>query len=194
MEPNRSEGTRRQLVGTGLLVEGGLGALACLLGGWTGPPVSRDLRWDAWDVAWGTAACIPMLLAFGVCLRWPVGPLSGIKRVCNDVIRPLFAPCSLFDLALISLTAGFGEELLFRGWLQGFLGSTLNPWLGLTLASVTFGLLHPLTPAYVVIAAGMGAYLGIVRNWNGNLLTVSVAHGLYDFLILAYLVRRPPHP
>ena len=109
---------RRQLVYLGGLFEGGLGALACLLGWLIGQPVWRWFHWNARDAALGVAACVPMLVVFSLCLRWPIGPLGRIKQFCDEVIRPLFAPCSLIDLAFIAVLAGFGEEMLFRGVLQ----------------------------------------------------------------------------
>jgi membrane protease YdiL (CAAX protease family) len=124
-----------------------------------------------------------------------VGPLARIKQFCREVVRPIFAPCTLLDLALISACAGIGEELLFRGVIQAALSRPLGTGLGLAAASLLFGLLHPITPVYIVLAGLMGAYLGAVWLASGNLLVVIIAHGLYDFLILAYLVRGPaPHP
>ena len=52
-----------------------------------------------------------------------------------------------------------------------------------------FGLLHPITRAYAVIAALLGAYLGGLWLAGGNLLTPIVAHALYDFVALVYLLR-----
>ena len=74
----------------------------------------------------------------------------------------------------------------------------LNPafarWLGslpgLALASVLFGLLHPITAAYVVLAALIGLYLGCLFDLTESLLVVVVAHALYDFVLLVWMVRR----
>ena len=183
---------RRSVVLLGVLVEGGLAVLACLLGWALGQPVWERWHWNGWDAALGAGASLPMLLAFALCLWWPVGPLGRIRQFCDEVVRPLFAPCSVLDLAVISLLAGVGEEMLFRGVLQEVLSGWLNPWLGLAAASVVFGLFHPITPAYIVLAAAMGAYLGALWLATGNLLTVSITHGLYDFLILAYLTDKGP--
>jgi membrane protease YdiL (CAAX protease family) len=57
---------------------------------------------------------------------------------------------------------------------------------------VIFGLLHPITPGYILIAGLMGAYLGGLWMLNGNLLTVMVAHALYDFVALVLLLREKP--
>lgn len=183
---------RRSLVLLGVLVEGGLAVLACLLGWALGQPVWERWHWSGRDAALGAVASLPMLLAFALCLWWPVGPLRRIRQFCEEVVQPLFAPCSLVDLAVISLLAGVGEEMLFRGVLQEALSARLNPWLGLAAASAVFGFLHPITPSYIILAAAMGAYLGGLWLATGNLLTVSVTHALYDFLVLAYLADKGP--
>jgi hypothetical protein len=41
---------------------------------------------------------------------------------------------------------------------------------------------------YAVIAALIGAYLGAIMLLTQNVLTPIVAHGLYDFVALLYLV------
>ena len=132
-----------------------------------------------------------MLLLFVLMLRWPVGPLSRIKQFSEEVIRPLFASCTVLDLAVISLLAGVGEEMLFRGVLQADFSQRWGLWTGIVAASLLFGALHPITPAYVVLAAGLGVYLGYLWVATGNLLVVIVAHALYDFLALVFLMRGP---
>lgn len=184
---------RRRLwvVGIGVAFEAGLIPLAWLLGWLVGQPPLADLHPDAAGAALGVAATLPMLLVFAAVLRWPVGPLDRIRRFFDDVVRPLMRGCGLLDLALLSLVAGAGEELVFRGVLQPALVRGLGLAPGLLLASLLFGLLHPITVTYVLLAAGLGLYLGVVAWASGNLLVVVVAHALYDFLVLVYLLRRP---
>src|SRR5205085_12118606 len=101
----------------------------------------------------------------------------------------LFQRGTLLDLAAISVLAGFGEEMLFRGVLQDLLSRWLGPWPALAFASVLFGLLHLITPTYAVLAALMGAYLGWLYARTGNLLVPIMTHTLYDFFALSYIVR-----
>jgi membrane protease YdiL (CAAX protease family) len=175
-----------------LIFEGGLGLAAWLLGWVFDQPPLRDLRWDGRAVGLGVAATVPMLVIFFACLRWPVGPLARIKQISDELIRPLFASCSPLELALVALVAGIGEEMLFRGFLQNLLSARFGWWAGWVITSLLFGLMHPITAAYVVLAAGLGLYLGWVWAAAGNLLTVIIAHGLYDFIALVYLVQRAP--
>jgi membrane protease YdiL (CAAX protease family) len=183
------EWQRRNLLLMAFGFEGGLALLAWVLGWLLGYPAFSTLNWNTQGVFWGLVACLPMLVLFLICLRWPVGPLAGIKQFADEVIRPVFTPCSWLDLALISLLAGIGEELLFRGVIQGALGDWLGPWLGLALASLLFGVVHWITPTYALLATVMGAYLGWAWLASGNLLVVIVAHAVYDWVALLVLVH-----
>lgn len=174
----------------GLLFEAGLGLLAWLVGWFLSTSPLESVRFERDAVVVGLAACVPMLLLFAACVRWPIGPLRGIKDFSDEFVRPLFASCNLFQLALISLAAGIGEEMLFRGLLQRLLVGWLGVWPGIALASVLFGLMHLITVTYAVLAALMGCYLSwVLMMAHDNLLSVIIAHGVYDFLALVYLVK-----
>lgn len=185
---------RAELLRMALLCEGGL-ALLALAGGWIfNQPVWNSFYWDIRAVGWGLAACLPLLLLFYLCLRCPVGPVGSIKRFADDIIQPLFGACTFLDLALICTLAGFGEEMLFRGLLQPLLAQWLGWWPGILLAAVIFGLAHPITPSYVVLATLMGLYLSWLWQASDNLLTAILAHAVYDFLALVWLTRFEPAP
>ena len=100
------------------------------------------------------------------------------KTIIND-IRVIFSKTKLLDLCLISILAGFAEELLFRGVIQ--------VKLGIVGASIIFGLLHFITPAYCVIATIMGFYLGFLFQYYESLLIPIQLHFIYDLGALVYL-------
>jgi membrane protease YdiL (CAAX protease family) len=177
-------------------VEGGLGLVALLIGGLTGCWPLADLTWDPTALGWGVLATLPMLLVFVAVERWAVGPLKSLRKLFDEVLRPFFRECSVIELAVMSLLAGVGEELLFRGLLQRGLDYWLGAsWPALVLASVIFGLFHALSVGYIAVAVGLGLFLGGVWLWSGNLLVPIVAHALYDFVVLVYLLRfAPPAP
>jgi len=199
---------RRLVVLLTVLVEGGLiglawltGWLAWLTGGLAEPSPLSGFRWDGVDALVGVAATLPPLVLFLVCRRWPVGPLANLDRFLEQVVRPLLAPCTLPDLIGISVLAGLGEEMLFRGVLQPAMGRWSHAaWAGVLAAAVLFGLLHAVTPTYAALAALMGVYLGWLFLLTGNLLTPVVVHGLYDFVALLHLIYgfgsapQPPGP
>jgi len=161
----------------------GLGWLLAL------PPFGRIyLNWQA--VGLGVVATWPLLLGMWWCTRTRWGPFPSLMREVEERLLPPFANCSYFELALISLLAGLGEEALFRGVIQSALADWLNPWAALVMASVLFGLGHLITPTYAILAGLIGLYLGGLSMAYDNLLVVIVVHALYDFVALIYLLRR----
>ncbi len=127
--------------------------------------------------------------------HFPVGPLARLNRLVSEVIVPLVRHSSVLEFLTISLLAGVGEELLFRGVLQALLARWTTPVVGLALASLLFGLAHALSVSYAVLATLFGVYLGAIWLVSGNLLVAIAAHALYDFITLVYLVwRDPPAP
>jgi membrane protease YdiL (CAAX protease family) len=185
------ERARQTVVLLAVLVEGGLFVLATLLGWALGQSPMQYFGWDGADALRGVAAALPPVALFAVLQRWPVGPLARIRRFSEQVIRPILAPCSVLDLLGISVLAGLGEEMLFRGVLQASLAHWLDAGLALAVASLLFGLMHAITLTYALLATLMGAYLGAVWVYTGNLLVVIITHALYDFVVLLWLMRGP---
>lgn len=174
--------------------EGGLAILAWPLGWLLQHRPLATLTGSLPAVGLGLLAAVPMIGGGLIFSWWPVGPLRRIRQFVDEFLRPFFLRCTLADLAGISLLAGIGEEMLFRGVVQAYLMDRLGRWTGLGLASVVFGLLHAITPTYAVLATLAGIYLGVVWLATGNLLVVIVAHAVYDFVILTYLLRSRSEP
>ena len=186
------EARRQTVVLLAVLIEGGLLAAASMIGWMIDRPPLRFFDWRLSAVLWGVAAMLPLVGLFFLFTRWPIGPLKRIQRFSEEVVRPLLAPCSSIDLLGISVLAGLGEEVLFRGVLQEAFVGWFGVWVGILAASVFFGLLHSITFTYAVMATLMGAYLGCV--WlvaEHNLLVIVIAHALYDFVVLLWLLRGP---
>ncbi len=193
--------TTNSFVVTAFFFEATLGVVA-LAGGWivgvdplaTIPITAGSLGDHILAMTWGIAATVPLLA--GLCLihRVQIRAVTRIRHLVDERIVPLFQPLSLFDLAAVSFAAGFGEEVLFRGLLQTGIaqwwGDANGIVVGVVMASVLFGLCHWITPTYAAIATFAGAYFGLLFLLTGNLLTPLVAHALYDFLALVYLIRR----
>jgi uncharacterized protein len=186
------EARRRTVVLFAVFIEGGLLAAASLLGWMIDRPPLRFFQWTLAAVLWGVLAALPLAALFFLLLRWPIGPFKRIQRFSEEVIRPLLAPCSVIDLLGISVLAGLGEEILFRGVFQEAFANWFNVWVGVIVASVLFGLVHAITFTYVLLATLMGAYLGCVWLWaDQNLLVIVITHALYDFVALVWLLRGP---
>jgi membrane protease YdiL (CAAX protease family) len=187
---------RLAVVALAVAVEGGLVVLALLLGWLLSQPPLEHFAWDPWAALIGVAATVPVVGVALLMLRWPIGPLARIKQFTETVLVPILLPCSLMDLLAIATLAGVGEEMLFRGVFQGVLSRWAGVGVGLTLASILFGVLHAITFTYAVLAALAGAFLGALWLWTGNLLVPIIVHTLYDFVLLVHLIyfHQPPDP
>ena len=164
--------------------EGGLAPLSLFLGWWLGHNPLAQFAWSEMDALWGALAAVPLILVFLLLtFRWPVGPLRQIKQFCEEEFTPLLAGSSWSDMALIALSAGVGEEMLFRGVLQSSLGAWLGIGWGLLAASMLFGLLHPISLPYILVTAFVGLYLGVCfpadrepAHCDGNSFSVMILH------------------
>ena len=195
--PNPARTTR-----LALLFEGGLGAAAIgigwLIGQWPLVGVGaggEDTQRQFAAIGWGLVATGPLLIALLAVDRLPIGPLRNVRDLAADTILRMFGGASVLQLAIVAASAGFGEELLFRGLIQAGLSrltaSLLPPWIALVTASALFGVCHWLNTTYAILAMLAGAYFGLIFLATGSLWTPLVAHAAYDFLALLYLVR--PH-
>jgi membrane protease YdiL (CAAX protease family) len=178
--------------------EGAAALLALALGWLLGHPPLAMVVCTPSALLWGAAAALPPLLLLIPCVWFPVGPLRQLLRVIDEMLVPMFATCRGIDLAIISILAGIGEELLFRGVLQeasaALIGGTAGRYAAWIGTSILFGLAHWITPLYALLAGLIGLYLGWLLLFSGNLLLPIVAHAGYDFLVLVYLVRIRHRP
>lgn len=181
--------TAKQMLAVGVVFEGGLAVLAVALGWLFARPLWQTIAWDRDAIMWGFISTIPMVVLLLSIEHWPVGPLRDLKRVCDETLVPLFSNCRWWHFAVISILAGLGEELLFRGLIQTSLVDWLGTWPGIVAAGLLFGLAHPMSKAYIVAAAVIGIYLGWLFVATGNLLTPIITHALYDMVALVYLSR-----
>ncbi len=78
--------------------------------------------------------------------------------------------------------APFGEEMMFRGYIQDFLKSRVRTELAIILSSIIFSLFHPFKvfPQVFVLAV----ILGTVKEHYNSLIPSVVIHSLNNFLAL----------
>ena len=171
--------------------EFGLGAAAWAGGHLLGVDTLKTARFTRDGVAIGVVATIPLLLALVCMMRWPLGPFARLIEHTRYFAQTFLAPCGIIGLGIIAIGAGVGEELLTRGLIHTFALRHLDPILALVITGVVFGLMHPISPAYVAVAGVIGIYLGIVWQYSGpDLVAPVAAHALYDFVALLVLCRR----
>lgn len=189
--------TRKQVLLMALAVEAGLGVIALLVASWLGLDWRGWIQWS-WVTALLGVGVGVALFGFLLLLRkssW--APLRRLNGLVDDFVQPLFGRCRGVDLLIIAILAGIGEEFLFRGviqegmemWLLGSLGTTAALVVALVVASVIFGLLHFVSLEYFVFATILGLLMGAMVIWTGDLLASVVAHAVYDYLALVYVVN-----
>jgi CAAX protease family protein len=181
-----------------VVVEGGL-ALAAVVAAWIFRVTLRDLFPTAGAplfsaVLRGLLATLPMLLIFWLLVtsNWPM--MRQLREQVQWLIDEMFPSRSIAQFAMVAILAGVGEELLFRGTIQSVLGNWTTPVIGLLITSLLFGLAHALSKLYFLFAVAVGAFLGWMTLKYNDLVAPMVAHGLYDFLALAYLSRQKAQP
>ena len=170
--------------------EGGLLVLAWGLGHLLGVPVGDQTTFTPSAFVLGVVATVPLVAGLYWILRTPWGGLARLRVVIEDKVAPLFADCSVAGIAVVSILAGVGEEALFRGVLQTYFAGHVGVVPALLVTSSLFGLLHPVTAVYAVMAGLIGLYLGVLAVWHDNLLVPMVVHASYDFVALTYLVHH----
>ena len=191
MDLEKTNAARRNILSWALCFEVGLGLLALGLGWLLDIWPAQKLHWPIppYDLLWGLFSALPPLVIMLGLRQVPWTPMSALRDLVDREVLPIFEGLSLFELALISIAAGWGEELLFRGFLQAGLEAWLAPWGAIAIASLLFGLVHFISPAYFALAAGISFYLGFLFWQFDSLWIPIIAHTVYDFLMLAILPR-----
>lgn len=112
-------------------------------------------------------------------------------RNLHSELRPVARDLSAAGIIAVAAFSALGEELWFRGLLQ--------PWAGLWLQALAFGIVHsqlrgPSRWAWVSWAAIMGLAFGAIFALTGSLAGPIAAHALINGLNLAYLKSHDPEP
>lgn len=182
-----------------------LGLLAVALGYWLGAPPhehmpklgegARLLQGFGWGMLLGGAMTGFVLFLEKLDYAW----LRKASELGEKHLKDLLANAGLLHIIALSLAAGVGEELLFRGWLQGWLESLFQDWgetgsyIAIAIAALFFGLAHPLSKGYIVLATLLGFALGLSFYWSRNLFVPIVAHAAYDAFLMLHFKSQESH-
>jgi hypothetical protein len=156
-----------------------------------GVPWVYETPWLAWPalealaLSAGLGLGLALLVIIGT--RVTVTRYSWAQRLHLD-LRPIAHGLSLGNVVLIAGFSSLGEELLFRGLLQ--------PWVGVLPASVIFGICHqvpgPSRWAWVCWATFVGMAFGAIFAATGSLLGPLLAHAVINAVNLIYLRDHDP--
>ena len=192
--PDTAAYTPDDIFRTAIIFESALGLIALVLGWLLGPDARTyvpEATWEqlpeiAMSLLYGVLAAVPILAVVEIIRRLPFEAVRRLERLSDDGLVSLLLKLRPSELMVISLCAGVGEELLFRGWMLHWLAgnsgdaSRLELGVGLVVSSIAFGMVHPITRLYIFLAALMGFYFGALLLATGNLLVPIAAHAAYD--------------
>lgn len=178
---------RGRLLLWGGLVSPLLMILVGVLLAWLRGPV-----WWLGPVAWGRAAWAPLVAIAslgGTGLLGKLWPAFGrqLKQSGTSVSSETLAQVGYPVMLVVVTGAALGEELLFRGGVQ--------PWLGPVLAALLFGLSHGGWRlremwAYVLAASLSGLLFGGYLIWAGTIWAPVLAHLGHNLLAVLMLGRK----
>ena len=149
------------------------------------------LRGLAWTVG-GTVA-----LFAGLVVLSGLFAAFGVQSASNAVERFGERDPTVFLLLvpLSFLFIGPGEELLYRGVVQGRLRETFGPWVAIGVASFVFAVIHvfslrgPGKLAYLAVLFVLSPILGVAYERTENLVVPALVHGAFNAVqfYVAYL-------
>ncbi|MCC6991648.1 MAG: CPBP family intramembrane metalloprotease [Acidobacteria bacterium] len=171
-----------RLTAVAVATQSGLGVAGLVAARAAGVPVRWGLDHPVTGLVSGLGVAALLAAANYRWLHAPTGVFARVRTAVDEVLVPTFASLTPPQIVVVSLAAGVGEELFFRGWLQAVVG-----WLP---ASLAFGLAHVAGArmlAFGVWATVMGAVLGGLALGTGGLLAPMTAHACYDMLAFQYL-------
>jgi uncharacterized protein len=183
---------RWSLVGFAYVVLG-VGALLAAawrgVSAWTHPHPVLSLGSGLEQITYSALVGIAVAGLIVMMTRALVGRVAFATRLHSE-LRPLAYKMSAGIMVMLALTSAFGEELLFRGLLQ--------PWIGLLLQALIFGSLHqvggPSRWVWMTFATLMGLIFGGMYACTGSLVGPLISHALINAINLAHLRNFDPHP
>lgn len=172
-----------------VLFTGFLGIVGLGLGILLNAPVQSYTQWSLNDILIGIIATLPLAAFLFWFTKSDFGPFIRLRQSQIDLFAQSSIKFTPARIIALSLAAGIGEEMLFRGFLQNWLSGFAPPIVAILIASLVFGLLHARTALYAVIATAIGVYLGVLYVATGSLLTPITTHAVYDWIAFEYIRR-----
>ncbi|GHT21879.1 hypothetical protein FACS189419_03490 [Planctomycetales bacterium] len=182
-----------------VLFEGLLGIAAMFAGFLFGYPFWQNCRFDITALIYTAAVLLPLLAAYFFLNFLPFWSVKKVDQIVRLVIQREMSDFSVWQFIVVAAAAGFGEEFLFRGLLQGGLTDYFGQLYQIAVilfVSILFGLAHSVTKLYAFLAFLISLYFCYVYVWTQNLLVPVAVHGFYDlfvFLLIRYEKKATPN-
>ena len=152
-------------------------------------PFSIPSKHDLIIVCVGIISVLGLLFAMSSVISY-----LGLESAQNQVVEiGQQNPTTFLLLILLSfLLVGPGEELLFRGLVQGILRESFAPARAIVLASALFASLHLFSltgdgkVVYIGITFVLALVLGATYEYTENIIVPSLIHGAYNAIQFAF--------
>ena len=98
-------------------------------------------------------------------------------------------PALFFNIFLIAIIPALGEELFFRGAIQGVLQQKINAKAAIWITAIVFSAIHFQFYGFVPRML-LGAFLGYLLVWSGNLWLSIAAHFTNNVLAIIFYYMK----
>jgi hypothetical protein len=116
-----------------------------------------------------------------------VGQAFGASIPAVDIILAGLTIPILIQKVVLWLAMGFGEEVVFRGYVQTRLVERYGALWGILIASVVFTLLHQisysLSPVTIISGVMLSVTFGALYHWSKSLYLVGMLHAMMNILL-----------
>ncbi len=157
---------------------------------WSGGSLDNFVRLGWFEALLGAGFAAGLIAIFGSAfLLFP----ALARRMAAEQGRTVFSterPYGAAAILIISLSAGIGEEALFRGGIQHLLAGWLPAWAAIALATLLFTVAHPGSRVFMGFVATLSLAFGIAYHWSESLLAVMIAHALFDVFGCIWVQRE----
>lgn len=124
---------------------------------------------------------------------WPLLRVFPNLQNITESLSVIVGNIPFLGMVALAISAGFAEEVVFRGTIWGLVRSSLGDFSALILTSLLFGLAHfAFNKDFVgwgIYAGILGLILGIIRWTLGGILACVICHIIIDLINLPLVAR-----
>lgn len=138
---------------------------------------------------------LQVLIGFGLaallCLIFRIIPILCGQRFSGSY-KEMSLSEIIFNSVKMIVFVGFGEEIIFRGYIQNQFEIWLKKckWLSPMITAILFGLGHFINGTFNNVLVGLfcGCVFGYAKYFikDCSLLSVAIGHGFYDFSLMFF--------
>lgn len=154
-----------------------------------------NLAFFSWFLAFPAAVTVSKIVeSIALWSGWGEQP----DQLAVQLVKETLLDPQLFMrlVATIVVLVPLAEELLFRGYLQGYLITRMNRWGAIALTSACFVMFHyspsqGLTNITVLLSLfPLSCYLGYLREKQQSLWAPAILHGTFNFISVLMLAAQ----